>query len=133
MSVESASSVDYDADGDKDIFLGTVNGSYLLINEGRGQFSEVVKISEKQSWTIGGTWGDLNADGSLDLLLCNHALRPPTPEELSSGTFPGGDGSQLLLSDQKGGFVDASDRISSVGKLYPNTCLMQDLDNDQDL
>jgi hypothetical protein len=133
MSVESTSSVDYDADGDLDIFLGTVNGSYLLINEGRGQFSDVLPLSDKESWTTGGTWGDVNADGSLDLLICNHALRPPTAEELSAGTFTGGDGSELLLSDQKGGFIDASERIASVGKLYPNTCLMQDLDNDQDL
>jgi hypothetical protein len=66
MSVESTSSVDYDADGDLDIFLGTVNGSYLLINEGRGQFSDVLPLSDKESWTTGGTWGDVNADGSLN-------------------------------------------------------------------
>ena len=89
-----------------------------------------MEISDKVSWTIGGTWGDVNGDGGLDLLICNHAITPPSPEQLNSNRLPGGDGSQLLLSDKKGGFIE---RISSVEKMYPNTCLLQDLDNDQDL
>ncbi|HND32229.1 MAG TPA: CRTAC1 family protein [Myxococcota bacterium] len=130
---ESVSSVDYDSDGDVDIFLGTVSGSYLLINDGTGSFLDWKEVSDKASWTVGGTWGDINGDGGLDLLICNHALNPPTQDQLNSNSLPGGDGSELLLSDKKGGFVDVSDRIAAVDDLYPNTCLLQDLDNDQDL
>jgi enediyne biosynthesis protein E4 len=130
---ESASSVDYDSDGDSDIFLGTSSGSYLLINDGTGSFPDWIEVSDKTSWTIGGTWGDVNGDGGLDLLICNHTLNPPTPEELNTNQIAGGDGSELLLSDKKGGFINVSERISAVEKLYPNTCLLQDLDNDQDL
>lgn len=130
---ESASAVDYDADGDADIFLGTGSGSYLLINDGEGHFQEWKQVSDKASWTVGGTWGDVNGDGALDLLICNHTMNPPTVEELNSHSLQGGDGSELLLSDKKGGFINVSERIGAVEKLYPNTCLLQDLDNDQDL
>ena len=133
IHAESASMADYDADGDLDIFVGTDRKSYMLVNDGTTQFPEYFAVADDHAATFGGTWGDVDADGDLDLLVCNRSLYSPPPTQVAAGEAPPGDGSWLLLSDGKGGFEDARERIDAVKELYPNTCLMQDLDDDRDL
>ncbi len=133
VHAESASMADFDADGDLDIFVGTDRKSYMLVNDGTTHFPEYFAVADEQAATIGGSWGDVDADGDLDLLVCNRSMHSPTAEEISSDTPPTGGGSWLLLSDGKGGFEDVRDRIAAVKDLYPNTCLLQDLDDDRDL
>ncbi len=130
---ESVAMADFDADGDLDVFLGGEDGSFVLKNAGDGSFPEVQTVSTKQTWTLGGAWGDLNGDARLDLLICNHAAVRPTKADFEANDLPGGDGSELLFGDGKGGFRDVSARLAPVADLYPSTCLMQDLDDDQDL
>jgi enediyne biosynthesis protein E4 len=133
IHAESASMADFDADGDLDIFVGTDRKSYMLVNDGTTHFPEYFAVSDEHAATFGGTWGDVDADGDLDLLVCNRSLYSPPPSVVAAGDAPPGDGSWLLLSDGKGGFEDVRDRIAAVKELYPNTCLMQDLDDDRDL
>lgn len=78
----SLSAADYDQDGDVDLFVGgrVVPGqyplaprSYLLQNNGKGQFTDVTAevsptISEIGMVT-GSTWTDFNGDQQLDLVL----------------------------------------------------------------
>ncbi|HNH47605.1 MAG TPA: VCBS repeat-containing protein, partial [Myxococcota bacterium] len=130
---ESVAMADMDADGDLDVFLGGEDGAFVLVNDGDGSFPELRQVSTKQTWTLGGAWGDLNGDARLDLLVCNHAAVRPTKEDFEANLLPGGDGSELLFGDGKGGFRDESAQLASVADLYPSTCLMQDLDADQDL
>ncbi|HND30529.1 MAG TPA: CRTAC1 family protein, partial [Myxococcota bacterium] len=130
---ESVAMADMDADGDLDVFLGGEDGAFVLVNDGDGAFPELHQVSTKQTWTLGGAWGDLNGDARLDLLVCNHAAVRPTKEDFEANLLPGGDGSELLFGDGKGGFRDESAQLASVADLYPSTCLMQDLDADQDL
>lgn len=130
---ESVAMADMDADGDLDVFLGGEEGAFVLVNAGDGSFPEVQTVSTKQTWTLGGAWGDLNGDAKLDLLVCNHAAVRPTKADFEANVLPGGDGSELLFGDGKGGFRDASAQLAPVADMYPSTCLMQDLDADQDL
>ncbi len=130
---ESASKADFDADGDPDVFIGGEDGAFVLVNAGDATFPEVIQVSEKRTWTLGGAWGDLNGDAKLDLLVCNHAAVRPTKEDFEANLLPGGDGSELLFGDGKGGFRDVSEQLGPVADLYPSTCLLQDLDDDRDL
>jgi len=72
---------DYNADGLDDVFIGggakleaypTTNASKLLINQG-GSFidsgKEIIKDIDKMGMVTDAKWGDLNADGFLDLVV----------------------------------------------------------------
>ena len=113
---ESVAMADMDADGDLDVFTGGEDGTFVLVNDGDGHFPEVLPVSDKQTWTLGGAWGDLNGDARLDLLVCNHAAVRPTKEDFEANLLPGGDGSELLFGDGKGGFDDQSTRLAPVGR-----------------
>ena len=70
----SSAVADYDEDGDLDIYVGTNFGSNRLWqNQGDGTFQDVaVSLGAAQrGLTMGVQWGDLNADGRLDLFLSN--------------------------------------------------------------
>jgi hypothetical protein len=75
--------LDYDADGDMDLFVGgrAVSGRYpeagtsmLLENGGKGQFKDVTTVIAPELRQIGmvtdALWADLNKDGSPELLVC---------------------------------------------------------------
>ena len=81
---EGAAFLDYDNDGDQDLYLA--NGSsrklqksanpphdYLLRNNGDGTFSDVTAKSGlgDTEWSSGAAVGDYNNDGYLDLYLTN--------------------------------------------------------------
>ena len=81
---QGAAFLDYDNDGDQDLYL--VNGSsrklmkevnrphdYLLRNNGDGTFSDVTAKSGlgDQEWSSGAAVGDFNNDGFLDLYVTN--------------------------------------------------------------
>ncbi|MCW5910310.1 MAG: CRTAC1 family protein [Cyclobacteriaceae bacterium] len=75
--------VDYDNDGDKDIFVlrGAWKGKYgnepnsLLENLGNGEFKDVTTVSGLLSFhpTQTATWNDFNNDGWLDVFIGNEA------------------------------------------------------------
>lgn len=62
---------DYTNDGWLDLFIGVVGapGAELYKNNGDGTFTKNVSTSVTESgFVIGGTWGDFNNDGLLDLI-----------------------------------------------------------------
>jgi len=76
--------VDIDNDGDNDLFVVSNNASNRLYeNDGSMNFTDItsssgISTATMQSW--GGSWGDYNNDGYLDLFLSNrdisNALQP---------------------------------------------------------
>jgi hypothetical protein len=78
---------DYDKDGDNDIFLGgrVIPGkypknpkSYILQNDGKGNFTDVTNVVSKQLQYVGmvtdALWIDLNKDGFSDLVLVGELM-----------------------------------------------------------
>ena len=70
--------VDIDNDGDNDLFVVSNNASNrLYLNDGSMNFTDItiasgISTATMQSW--GGSWGDYNNDGYLDLFLSNRDI-----------------------------------------------------------
>lgn len=94
-----ASVVDYDGDGDLDIFAGTEGGqnNQLYRNLGNGQFEETASALGLTSTARArtGLWFDYNGDQLLDLFIlgdcypqgCIDSIVPLLYEQTESGTF----------------------------------------------
>ena len=74
---------DFDGDGDIDLFVGgrVIPGqyplapqSYLLINDGKGNFSTVTTPFSKIGMVTDAQWIDLNNDGRKDLVICGEFM-----------------------------------------------------------
>ncbi|MEP2668622.1 MAG: CRTAC1 family protein [Cyclobacteriaceae bacterium] len=76
-NTNGASFVDYDNDGDLDIFLSNANGplgfNTLYRNDGNDLFSKVDagEVTHMQTVSFGNSWGDYNNDGLPDLFVVN--------------------------------------------------------------
>jgi tetratricopeptide (TPR) repeat protein len=89
--------VDYDCDGNLDLFLANNLGGLfdrktpnrLFHNNGDGTFTEVTEAAGLATiWpTIGGAWGDYNNDGYPDLFLSNAVGRSQLFRNNGDGTF----------------------------------------------
>jgi hypothetical protein len=69
--------VDYDNDGDKDLFVTCWGPNVLYRNEGDGSFTDVTTSSGlggSEEWSAGASFGDLDQDGDLDLYLANYCV-----------------------------------------------------------
>jgi len=78
--VASASFVDYDGDGDRDLLIGRRGPNVLLRNmlveQGAPGFVDVTAeagVAGGDQRTMGAAWGDYDGDGDLDLYTVNHA------------------------------------------------------------
>ena len=74
---------DYDNDGDMDLFVGgrvvpgkypTAPKSYLLVNNGKGQFTLASIPFAEAGMVTDAQWSDLNNDGRKDLVLCGEFM-----------------------------------------------------------
>jgi hypothetical protein len=68
---------DYDRDGDRDVFLTTLNSwpNHLLRNNGDGTFTDVyleAGFAGEVAWSASAAFGDYNLDGWLDLYVGNY-------------------------------------------------------------
>ncbi|MEO5753283.1 MAG: FG-GAP-like repeat-containing protein [Chthoniobacterales bacterium] len=132
--------VDYDNDGDLDLYLANSNADVLLKNQlvetGSPGFVDVTnsafpQISTPQRGTSG-SWGDYDKDGYLDLYVANHLPLPGTTDgsqdrlfhNNGNGTFT--DVSSLLLGGIQNG------RDSNLGG-YGFIAGWTDFDHDGDL
>ena len=70
----AASFADIDNDGDQDLFVTTVRGGNVLLeNDGKGHFRDITAIAGvgQVAHSSGSVFFDYNNDGRLDLLVCN--------------------------------------------------------------
>ncbi len=89
--------VDFDNDGDSDLFLtSNTNGNRLFKNTGNLSFEDITVPSGlpvTNFLTSGASWGDYNNDGFLDVFICNRdfSISTSTPNYLfknnGDGTF----------------------------------------------
>lgn len=115
---------DYDNDGRVDVFLSAVGANKLFHNKGSGKFLDVTGAAgvagDADEWSSGCGWLDYDADGDLDLFVCNYVewsaqrdaaqhFRLPDgrpaygrPQNFA-GTFP-----YLYRNDGEGKFTDVS-------------------------
>jgi hypothetical protein len=84
---------DVDGDGDLDLVFGCAGAEGLMLNDGRGTFTDGTagRIPASSDVTQDVALGDLDGDGDLDLLVANE-----------------GGGSRLLVNDGRGAFAPAS-------------------------
>jgi len=70
--------VDYDNDGDKDLFVTSINAqNKFYLNEGQMSFtdiSESIGIFTDNLYTFGAAFGDIDNDGDLDLFIANRDI-----------------------------------------------------------
>ena len=115
---------DYDNDHDLDLFVANANGedNSLYRNDGGAGFTKItgLPIVTGGGASCGGSWGDYNNDGHLDLFVANASSHPDSTNFLYRNN---GDGSFTRVT----GGVVANDEGRSVGSAWG------DYDNDADL
>ena len=125
---------DLDGDGDLDVVLTRAAGltDLLLVNDGTGRMS-AIDLPSSTGEHVSPSLGDVDGDGDLDLFI--PAFIPA--EEPFSTVLAGerrGDGSDLLIQEAPGVFVNATERIpEEVRDAATFTGLFFDHDGDADL
>jgi len=83
--------VDYDNDGDLDLFVANSNNekNFLYKNNGNGSFTKQISgnIVNDYGTSLGSCWGDYNNDGFLDLYVCNAYSSNFLYKNNGNGTF----------------------------------------------
>lgn len=87
---QGVSCIDYDKDGDEDIYFSVRQGPNMLYqNQGDGTFIDVAAAAgvDFPAHTFSGIWGDINNDGWDDLYLANYNLPNLLYLNNGDGTF----------------------------------------------
>ena len=130
MPYRGVSFCDYDADGDRDLYLTNFTGeNALLRNDGNWSFTDVTVASGTSDTddSTSSSWGDYNNDGWPDLFVCDHGN--------STATGPFDNPNKLFRNQGDGTFIDVA---PSLGLDDPRPTFQAiffdpDLDGDQDL
>lgn len=120
LASRSINWIDYDNDGDSDLFVANENGTNnsLFRNDGPDNFTKITNLSITQNGknSAGSSWGDVDNDGDFDLFIANW----------------GGETNQLFINDN-GTFVEqaGSEIAAETGSSFGSS--FADVDNDGDL
>jgi hypothetical protein len=141
--VKQVNWVDFDNDGDKDLYVtSNTDGNKLYLNDAEFNFTDVTVISGLPSlniFTYGASWGDYDNDGYLDVFLSNRDPSEVIPNYLyknnGNGTFTNVSSSAGILATGNLSFCSAffdfnndgwqdiyvsKDRIENLNILYKN-------------
>jgi hypothetical protein len=145
----AAGAIDYDNDGDQDLYLLNYGPNVFYRNNGNGTFSDITaslglsgpdKLNGFTKWSIGVAFLDYNHDGRLDALVGNFlAFDPAYVSTSTPGMMPHpseykGQASMLYEQQPDGKYVDATKKN---GLYFPDSKCMGftvfDYDEDGDL
>ncbi|HLO58960.1 MAG TPA: CRTAC1 family protein [Bacteroidales bacterium] len=145
----AASPIDYDNDGDQDLFLLNYGPNVFYRNNGNGTFTDITdklklkgpeKLNGFTKWSIGASFFDNNHDGRLDVMVGNFLAFDPkyistqTPGMMPHPSEYNGQASYLYEQQADGTFAD----VTKKNNLYfpDSKCMgltVYDYDNDNDL
>ncbi len=120
LASRSINWIDYDGDGDSDLFITNENdaNNSLFRNDGPNNFTQITDLSITQNGmnSAGSSWGDVDNDGDFDLFVANW----------------NGQHNQLFINDN-GTFVEQinSEIPAEIGSSFGSS--FADVDNDGDL
>jgi len=103
--------VDYDGDGDLDLFVTRWEAPNLLLeNDGTGSFTDVTAPAflAHSRKSQSSSWGDFDFDGDLDVFVGNYGNTPDTHDDPDMAA---GEPSELYRNDGGGQFTDVSSMI----------------------
>jgi hypothetical protein len=145
----AAAAIDYDNDGDQDLFLLNYGPNVFYRNNGNGSFSDITnavglkgvdKLNGFTKWSIGASFWDHNRDGLLDVMVGNFLAFDPayistqTPGMMPHPSEYKGQASSFYEQQPGGKFVDATKKVNLY---YPDSKCMgltvYDYDTDGDL
>jgi hypothetical protein len=145
----AAGAIDYDSDGDQDLYLLNYGPNVFYRNNGNGTFSDITselglsgpeKLNGFTKWSIGVSFWDYNNDGLMDAMVGNFlAFDPAYVSTAGPGIMPHpseykGQASMLYEQQPDGKFTDVTKKNNL---LYPDSKCMgltvYDYDDDGDL
>jgi hypothetical protein len=145
----AAGAIDYDNDGDQDLFLLNYGPNVFYRNNGDGSFTDITDLTDLAGpdnlnrftkWSIGVSFIDYNRDGLLDAMVGNFlAFDPEYDSPVTPGQMPHpseymGQASMLYEQMPDGRFTDVTKKA---GLFYPDSKCMGltvfDYDDDSDL
>jgi hypothetical protein len=145
----AAGPIDYDNDGDEDLFLLNYGPNVFYRNNGNGTFSDITdqtglrgpeKLNGFLKWSIGVAYWDYNGDNRIDamvgnfLAFDNSIVTPGDPDAMPHPSLYKGQASMLYEQQADGTFKDVTEET---GLFYPDSKCMGltvfDFDNDDTL
>ena len=145
----AAGAIDYDNDGDQDLYLLNYGPNVFYRNNGNGTFTDITnsvglrgpeKLNGFTKWSIGVSFWDYNRDGRLDAMVGNFLafdpayFTPTTPDLMPQPSEYKGQASMLYEQQPDGKFVDVTRKNNLY---YPDSKCMgltvYDYDDDGDL
>jgi len=145
----AAGSLDYDGDGDVDLYLLNYGPNVFYLNNGNGTFTDVTdslglrgpdSLNGFTKWSVSVAFWDYNRDGAVDLMVGNFlafdpAYKSPTaPELMPHPAEYRGQASMLYRQEPDGSFTEVTEEL---GLYYPDSKCMGltvfDYDDDGDL
>ena len=145
----AAGAIDYDSDGDEDLFLLNYGPNVFYRNNGNGTFTDITdqtglrgpeKLNGFVKWSIGVSFWDHNNDGRLDALVGNFLafdpeyFTPATPDLMPHPSEYKGQATMLYEQRSDGKFVDVTQKNNL---FYPDSKCMGltvfDYDDDGDI
>jgi len=145
----AAGAIDYDNDGDEDLYVLNYGPNVFYRNNGNGTFSDITeslelrgpeKLNGFTKWSIGVAFADYNMDGRMDAMVGNFlAFDPAYISSATPGMMPHpseyrGQASMLYFQQPDGHFEDVT---KEHGLFFPDSKCMgltvYDYDNDGDL
>ncbi|MHB0957925.1 MAG: CRTAC1 family protein [Pirellulaceae bacterium] len=128
--------VDYDGDGDVDLFLLNYGPNRFFLNNGNGTFSDIAPeiglagpemLHGFTKWSVSGAFWDYDGDGDLDVMVGNflafdpYYLAKDMPQAMPHPSAYRGQASLLFEQGSEGKFVDVTQKA---GMYYPDSKCM---------